>query len=74
MISARDELLHLVDCLSNAECERALQLLEPLREPRCPWCGASDLDQLVWDESGENVCCQECGFCWEPDHLVHRPK
>lgn len=33
MISARDELLHLVECLSNAECEEALQLLLPLSRP-----------------------------------------
>lgn len=33
MISARDELLHLVDCLSDEECERALALLEPLSRP-----------------------------------------
>ena len=33
MISARDELLHLVDCLSDEESERALELLEPLTRP-----------------------------------------
>jgi hypothetical protein len=31
MISARDELRHLIECLSDEECERALELLEPLR-------------------------------------------
>jgi hypothetical protein len=28
MISARDELLHLADCLSDQEAERVLELLE----------------------------------------------
>ena len=30
MISARDELLHVVSCLSDEECEVALGLLAPL--------------------------------------------
>jgi hypothetical protein len=75
MISARDELFHLVECLTDAECERALDLLLPLRGPSCPSCGEDDLDRLIWDEEGENVTCEACGFSWNPNHiLVHRPK
>jgi hypothetical protein len=34
VVSARDELRHLIDCLSDDECEQALTLLEPLtRQP-----------------------------------------
>jgi DNA-directed RNA polymerase subunit RPC12/RpoP len=74
VIPARDELLHLVECLTDAECEQALELLLPLRGSRCPYCGVSDLDQLVWDEDGEYVSCDDCGFCWDPNRiLVHRP-
>ena len=69
MITARDELLHLIEHLTPAECERALGLLAPLLNPgpRCPDCGEDDLDRLVWDEDGEDVECQRCGFCWAPD-------
>jgi hypothetical protein len=69
MISARDELLHLIDCLSDAECERALELLAPLRNPgpRCPSCDEDDLDQLVWQDDEQYVTCHSCGFCWNPN-------
>ena len=69
MISARDELLHLVSTLSDAECERALELLAPLcpyRGPACPSCGEDDLDRLVWGED-EHVTCHTCGFTWDPN-------
>lgn len=66
MISARDELRHLVDCLSDAECERALTLLAPLRGPACPDCGEADIDRLVWSED-EHVTCANCGFTWDPN-------
>lgn len=71
MISARDELLYLLDCLSDAECERALDLLAPLSgRPHCPGCGQTDLDLLEWQDEveGELVCCQTCGFVWDPNH------
>ena len=74
MISARDELRHLIECLTDDECEQALDLLTT-HWNRCPWCGEYDLDQLVWDQDGENASCEACGFCWAPDRtLVHRPK
>jgi hypothetical protein len=66
MISARDELLHLVDCFTDDECERALTLLGPLRRPMCPSCGEDDLDRLVWRED-EHVTCETCGFTWDPN-------
>jgi len=69
MISARDELLHLVDCLSDKECERALELLAPLRSaggPTCPSCGENDMDLLEWSED-EHVTCHTCGFTWDPN-------
>jgi Zn ribbon nucleic-acid-binding protein len=51
------------------------ELLSPLRGPRCPSCGANDLDQLAWDEDGEYVTCAACGFSWNPNRpFVHRPK
>jgi hypothetical protein len=69
MISARDELLHLVSTLSDAECERALKLLAPLcpyRGPACPSSGEDDLDLLVWGED-EHVTCHTCDFIWDPN-------
>src|SRR5262249_2649498 len=71
MIPARDELHHLVSCLSDEECEAAL---DRPRRPRGPACDLKDVDQLVFDEDGENVACQSCGFAWDPSRvMVHRP-
>ena len=67
MTSARDELLHLVNCLDNAECKRALELLAPLTRPHCPLCWEEDLDRLEWQEDDEHVTCFTCGTVWRPN-------
>jgi hypothetical protein len=78
VISARDELLHLVSTLSEGECERALALLAPLSRPEfcgpsCPDCGGDDLLTRPARREGqlddsEYVTCWTCGFSWDPNH------
>jgi Zn ribbon nucleic-acid-binding protein len=70
-MTARQELHALVRRLTDAESERALDLLTRWwAGPRCPSCAEDGLDQLVWqnDEQGEYVTCHSCGFCWNPNH------
>lgn len=75
MISARDELRHLVECLDDAECGRALDLLAPLTRPHCPLCYEDNLDQLEWQQDEEHVTCQTCGTVWNPNRPpVHNPR
>jgi hypothetical protein len=60
VISARDELLHLVSTLSDGECERALSLLPAWFHPgpRCPACRRPL--EVYADESGEEAYCPNC--------------
>ena len=74
MLPTRDELHHLIDCLSDAECERALTLLSVFQTPYCPSCEETDIDNFVWQDDEETVICRKCGFTWQPEReLVHRP-
>ena len=67
MISTREELHHLIDCLSASECERALARLELFRQPHCPSCEETDLANLAWHEDETHVTRESCGFTWEPN-------
>jgi uncharacterized metal-binding protein (TIGR02443 family) len=68
-ISARDELLNLISRLTEAECERALDLL--VAGPSCPACGERDTDNLIWQNDETHVTCWSCGHTWDPQE--HRP-
>lgn len=73
MLPIRDELRHLIDCLSDAECRVALAKLRFFQTPHCPACEETDIDQLEWQDDDETVCCATCGFTWQPNgkDLVH---
>jgi len=36
----------------------------------CPECGESAVDNLVWDDDGELVTCQFCGYTYTPAPLL----
>ena len=36
----------------------------------CPECGESAVDNLVWDDDGELVTCQFCGYTYTPALLL----
>lgn len=33
----------------------------------CPKCGEYHIDNLVWDDDGENVKCASCGTVYDPN-------
>ncbi len=76
MISAKDHLRHLIDCLSEEEAERLLGAAERLgllgnlelapESAACPSCGERRLDKLQWTED-DCLVCSSCGTTYDPN-------
>jgi hypothetical protein len=76
MISAKDHLRHLIDCLSDEEAETLLDAAERLgllgnadlapESCSCPSCGERRLDKLEWTED-DCLLCASCGTTYDPN-------
>ena len=76
MISAKDHLRHLIDCLTDEEAEKLLDAADNLallgnadlahKSCSCPSCGERRFDFLQWTEE-ETVVCQSCQTVFDPN-------
>ena len=76
MISAKDHLRHLIDCLSDEEAEALLDAADKLgllgnadlapESGSCPSCGERRLDKLEWTED-DCLVCVSCGTTYDPN-------
>jgi hypothetical protein len=76
MISVKDHLRHLIDCLSDEEAEVLLDAAENLgllgnadlapESGSCPSCGERRLDSLEWTED-DCLVCSSCGTTYDPN-------
>ena len=75
MLTARDQLRHLAECVSEEEAERLLStstarhLLCP-DAAGCPGCGERLLDRLSWTDD-ECLCCATCATTYDPNGPGH---
>jgi hypothetical protein len=76
MISAKDHLRHLIDCLTDQEADQLLDAADQLSllghadlantSCSCPSCGERRFDFLQWTEE-DYVVCSSCGTCYDPN-------
>ncbi len=68
MLTAKEQLAHLAECLGESEAEQLLVeadrlgMLSPLP---CPSCGERAMDRLVWDD--ESIVCGTCATTFDPN-------
>ena len=77
MISAKDHLRHLIDCLTDEEAEQLLDAADNLallgnadlahKSCSCPSCGERRMDYLQWTQDGDFVICASCDTCYDPN-------
>ncbi len=75
MISAKDHLRHLIDCLTDEEAEQLLDAADKLnllgnadlaaKSCSCPCCGERRFDCLQWTPD-DCVVCATCGTTYDP--------
>ena len=76
MISAKDNLRHLIDCLIDEEAEQLLDAADDLcllgnadlttKSCACPSCGGRRFDYLQWTPD-ECIVCGSCGTTYDPN-------
>jgi hypothetical protein len=76
MISAKDHLRHLIDCLTDEEAEKLLDAADNLdllgnadlatKSCACPSCGERRFDCLEWTPE-EDIVCGSCGTVFDPN-------
>ena len=76
MISAKDHLRHLIDCLTDEEAEGLLDAADNLgllgtaalaaKSCSCPSCGERRFDSLHWTED-DCIACATCGTTYDPN-------
>lgn len=69
MLSARDELRHLADCLTEDEAERLVEKATEmgLNAPCwCPYCAETTFDRLSWTDD-DCIECLKCGTTFDPN-------
>jgi hypothetical protein len=75
MISAKDHLRHLIDCLTDEEAEQLLNAADDLallgnadlahKSCSCPSCGERRMEYLQWTPD-EAIVCASCGTSYDP--------
>jgi len=76
MLSTKDHLRHLIDCLTDEEAEKLLDAADQLcllgnadlatRTCSCPSCGERRFDVLEWTPD-DCIVCGTCGTTYDPN-------